>query len=542
MPEILTTALPHLSPHDSHQVYNGLDSGITLEVWLRLREELDQKILSVNYKTEEDYLNALKWQEGARINYSFERAMQGPALAMMRRGILVDQYYRWEVIAQLEARISKVQDILNEFSCAVWGKPLNANSHHQLKIFFYEVMKLPEQTSYVKGQRRTSINRDALEKLSIYFHAEPICNTIIRLRDLGKKVSVLRTEVDGDSRMRTSYNVAGPETGRWSSSSNVYGGGTNLQNITEELRRIFIADQGYKLAYIDLSQAESRCLAFLCFTLFGAHRYLDARESGDLHTLAATLIWPGMGWQQGDKEHDRKLAEQEFYRGFSYRDMAKRGGHASNYYGKPFTISRHLKVPQQLIESFQSSYFAAFPELREYHRWCANRLQLTGQISTPLLTTRHFFGRVNDDSTLREAIAHVPQHMVGVLLNLALWRVWHSFGTGPTARVQILAQVHDAILLQYREEEEESVLGEILPLMATPLTFAKRTMVIPSDILVGWNWAKYYDEGKAEEDARRGRKPKPLNLDGLKGKRLGGPDTRTRREDPSARGLDRLIP
>ena len=525
MTEIITTQLPtHLSAHDSHQIYNGLDAGITLEVWQALRAELDREETNEEHRA---------WQNGARTNYGFERAMQGPALAMMRRGILVDQYYRWEVVAELERRISHLQDVLNEFACAVWGKPLNANSHHQLKIFFYEVMKLPEQTSYVKGQRRTSINRDALERLSIYFHAEPICNTIIRIRDLGKKLSVLRTEVDSDSRMRTSYNVAGPETGRWSSSSNVYGGGTNLQNITEELRRIFIADAGKKFAYIDLSQAESRCLAFLCYTLFGSTRYLDACESGDLHTLAATLIWPGMGWQQGDWKHDKALAEQTFFSHFSYRDMAKRGGHGTNYYGKPFTISRHLKVPQQLIEDFQHKYFEAFPELREYHRWCARELQLRGQISTPLLTTRHFFGRVNDDSTLREAIAHVPQHMVGVLLNLALWRIWHHLGVGRSPRVQILAQVHDAILIQYDETKEEEILNEVLPLMATPLTYKGRTMTIPSDILVGWNWAKYY-EGTDD----RGRKPNP---DGLRTRHLGVPDTRRRREDPKATGLDRLV-
>jgi DNA polymerase I-like protein with 3'-5' exonuclease and polymerase domains len=525
--EILTTALPSfLSPHDSNQVYNGLDSGITLEVWLALQQELEG--------------DESPWANGARLNYNFERAMQGPALAMMRRGILVDQYYRWEVIAQLEKRIDNVQNILNEFACAVWGKPLNANSHHQLKIFFYEVMKLPEQVQYVKGQRRTSINRDALEKLSIFFHAEPICNSIIRLRDLGKKVSVLRTEVDSDSRMRTSYNVAGPETGRWSSSSNAFGGGTNLQNITEELRRMFIADPGYKFAYIDLSQAESRCLAFLCYTLFGRTSYLDACESGDLHTLSARLIWPSLGWN-GEQSHDKAIAEQIFYHHFSYRDMSKRGGHASNYYGKPFTISRHLKVPQGLIESFQHLYFSAFPEIPEYHRWCARELQLHGCITTPLETSRHFFGRVNDDSTLREAIAHVPQHMVGLLLNLALWRVWYYLSSGASPRLQILAQVHDAILIQYREDEEEEILNAVLPLMATPLTHKGRTMTIPSDILVGWNWAKHYDEGKAADDKRRGRKPKPLNLDGLKSRSLGRADSRRRREDPEATGLDRLL-
>ena len=125
--------------------------------------------------------------------------MQAPALCMMRRGILVDQYYRWEVVHSLEDANEQAARCPQRVRLRCLGKPLNANSHHQLKIFFYEVMKLPEQTSYVKGKRNISINRDALEKLSISFHAEPICNTIIRLRDLGKKVSVLRTEVDSDS-------------------------------------------------------------------------------------------------------------------------------------------------------------------------------------------------------------------------------------------------------------------------------------------------------------------------------------------------------
>lgn len=527
MPELLTTALPSLSPHDSHQVYNGLDACITLEIWQRLREELDAK--------QDSSINAA-WAEGARINYSFERAMMGPALSMMLRGILVDQFRRWEAVKSLEERIEKVQTILDEFSNAVWNRPLNANSPKQLKELFYVVMGLPEQHKYVKGTKKVSTDRDALEKLSLYYHAEPFVNCIIRLRELAKKVSVLRTEVDDDSRMRTSYNVAGPETGRWSSSSNVYGGGTNLQNITEELRRIFIADKGKKFAYIDLSQAESRILAFLCWCLFGKSNYLDACESGDLHTLTCRLIWRGLGWT-GELKDDKELAEQNFYHHFSYRDMAKRGGHGSNYYGKPFTISRNLKVPQRLIEDFQRDYFAAFPEIPEYHRWCARELQLHGQISTPLLTSRMFFGRVNDDSTLREAIAHVPQHMVGTLLNLALWRVWAYLGS----ECQILAQVHDAILIQFDEEREEEVLQKVIPLMATPLTHNSRTMVIPSDILVGWNWAKYYDEGMAAADVRRGRKPKPLNLDGLKGRRLGGKDNRSRSEGSETSGLDRRI-
>lgn len=506
----------HLDPHEVHQTYNGLDTAVTLEVWQNLQSQ--------------------RGDPASELMYSFSRAMQAPALEMMLRGIRVDQFHRWNTIRDLEAKATSVQEILDEFAEACWSSGLNPNSPKQLKTFFYEVMKLPEQFRYFKGTKKVSTDREALEKLQLYFHAEPIINCILKLRDLLKKVSVLRTEVDADSRMRTSYNVAGTETGRWSSSSNVYGGGTNLQNITEELRRIFISDPGKKFAYIDLSQAESRALGFVCWTLFGHHQYLDACESGDLHTTVCRLVWRNLGWN-GEAKHDKALAERNFYRQFSYRDMAKRGGHGTNYYGTPPTMARHLKVATKLIEDFRNDYFIAFPEIPLYHKHIARTLQLDGTITTPLGTGRLFFGRLNDDTTLREAIAYVPQHMVGVLLNLALWRVWYYLGR----KVDILGQVHDAILIQYKEEEEAEILPKVVKLMATPLTHSGREMIIPSDVNVGWNWAKYYDKAMAEEDVRRDKKPKPLNLDGLRSLSPGGTDSRTRSEDPEARGLDRVL-
>lgn len=519
MPDLLTAEnhFGSLSSHDSHQVYNGLDTCITLEVFEALASQRDNP--------------------EAELTYNFCRAMQAPALEMMLRGIRVDQFHRWNYIRELESKADKVQIILNEFSEAVWNRPINPNSPHQLKQFFYEALGLPEQYKIAKGERKLSTDREALEKLSLYFHAEPFVNCILKIKELLKKASVLRSEVDPDDRMRTSYNVAGTETERWSSSKNVHGGGTNLQNITEELRRVFVADPGKKLAYIDLAQAESRALGWLCWVLFGKSHYLDACESGDLHTTVAKLVWPDLGWS-GDPQRDKALAEAPFYRHFSYRDMSKRGGHGTNYYGTARTMARHLKVAQRLIEDFQFNYFAAFPDIKDYHRWVARNIQLDGRLSTPLGTGRYFFGRLTDDTTLREAIAYVPQHMVGVLLNLALWRVWYYAGR----KVDILAQVHDAILIQYPEEKEEEILPEIIPLMATELEHNGRKMVIPSDVVVGWNWAKYYDEPMAAEDVRKGRKPKLFNLDGLRGWKQGKPDTRQRTEDPEAARLDRRFP
>src|SRR5574337_920692 len=112
--------------------------------------------------------------------------------------------------------------------------------------------------------------------------ARPIVAAILARRDLAKQLQVLKTEIDPDWHLRTSYNIGGTTTTRFSSSKTPEGTGNNLQNITESLRHICIAEKGYKLYGIDLEQAESREVGLICGLLFGDWRYLDACEAGDL--------------------------------------------------------------------------------------------------------------------------------------------------------------------------------------------------------------------------------------------------------------------
>ena len=63
-----------------------------------------------------------------------------------------------------------------------------------------------------------------------------------------------------------------------------------------------------------------------------------------------------------------------------------------------------------------------------------------------------------------------------------MWRELHGKG------VQILGQVHDAILGQIPTEEVDTLVPEILKRMHNPLTVGKKEMIIPSDCEVGTNW------------------------------------------------------
>lgn len=448
------------------QIYNGLDCCVTFEV-----HEALQTLFNVEPEV-----------------YGFERALQGPALEMSMRGFRIDETERRIGAAALRRKLVRLDNVLQQLAFAVWGKGLNPRSPKQLIDFFYGTMHLPEQWSSKKGVRRLSTDRETLEKLQIYFHALPIITTILAVRDYAKQLEVLETEIDPDGRFRTSFNIAGTETWRFSSSGSVTGTGRNIQNIAPELRKMFVADPGYILVGIDLEQAESREVGWLCGTILGDWTYLDACYSGDLHVTTAKLIWRDLGWT-GDPKRDRALADVKFYREFSYRDLAKRGGHGSNYMGTPWTMARHLKVVLRLMEDFQRAYFTAYPAIPKWHRWVATQIQTTHQLTTPWEVTRTFFGRPSDDTTLREAIAFSPQSSTAMRMNLGMWRVWNEMGSD----VQLLAQVHDAIYFQVPITSDiPAICSRALSLIDIRHSHGGRELVVPGECKVGFNWAAHH--------------------------------------------------
>lgn len=480
--------IPGLRHPQHDEIYNGLDCCITLEVF----EEINR-----TFNQEPDV-------------YHFERALQAPAMAMMLKGILIDQLERERAVAKFTGRIRLLTDWLNEQTMALYGRTINPRSADQLKALFYGHMKLPEQWISQKGIKKLAMNREVMEKLEVYLPARMIIATILGIRIASKKLEVLNTSIDNDGRWRTGYNIAGTESGRWSSSESATGTGRNSQNIDPETRRMFVADLGWKICGIDLEQAESREVGLQHGILFDDWRYLEGCLSGDLHTMTSKLIWPDLPWT-GQPGLDRKIADQTFYLEFSYRDMAKRGGHGTSYMGTPWTMSRHLKVPVKLMVDFQHSFFGAYPAFTLWHQWCAQQLQTTHMLTTPFGRERHFFGHPKDEATIREAVAYVPQSSTADRLNLAMWRMWHRM-----PQIHLMAQVHDAIYFQYKEEDEEEVIPRALGLISTPIQVKGRIFDVPGEAKAGWNWANFNDDEKRGE----------LNLDGLK--KWKGSDTRKR--------------
>lgn len=496
--ELTPESIAKMDDEERYWVYNALDCCLTAEILDVIKPQLDNT---------------------TRGTYEFSKSLQAPVLEMRMRGIRVDETWRRNTIYSYSADLRTIEANLNRILDEGIGFKINWNSPAQLKKLLYEVLGLPPQKKRnAKGLYTITADRDALEKLETYFNAQPIISHILALRDISKKIGVLKTSIDSDGRMRTSYNIAGTATGRFSSSLSDFGTGGNLQNLEERLRRPFVADPGMKFAHIDFEQAESRLVGAIEWNLFGDGRYLDACESGDLHTSVCRLAWTDLAWTGNIKE-DRAIADQPFYRQHSYRHMAKVLGHGTNYNGKPYTMAKHTKLEAKLIAEFQQKYFTAFPAHQRWHAAVASEVLQYGNLVTITGRRRWFFGRRNDDTTVREAIAFGPQGAVGDILNQGMLRVWRL------NICQLLLQIHDAILVQYPEHLESEILPVLIETIKVPITLANsRTLIIPSEAQTGWNWAK--------QDKN--------NPDGLR--KWNGNDDRKRTPDgPTTSKLDHIL-
>lgn len=150
------------------------------------------------------------------------------ALRSMLRGVRIDTTLRSHVAGQLMTAIAEYQSLINNIA----GESLNTRSTPQMHKLFYGEFNLPVQLD--RKTRRPTLGDDALTAL---MKIEPILKPFIELIAMHRKLaSFLKNyclmPLSSDGRMRCSYNVAGTETYRFSSSTDAYGTGGNLQNLS----------------------------------------------------------------------------------------------------------------------------------------------------------------------------------------------------------------------------------------------------------------------------------------------------------------------
>lgn len=500
MANIINTADLNLAACDTDEtrwIYNGLDSCVTAEVLQNMLAQADDVALRT---------------------YEFSKALQAPVLEMNLRGMLVNKRARMKLIYEFKQKIIRLEEQLRAIVCEGIGIPeFNWRSPKQANNLLYNIMQLPVQKKRNSaGIWAPSCDRKALEKLSFYFIAEPVVSHMLMLRDLGKAVGFLETPLV-KGRMITDYQIAGTKIGRLSSSQDDDGEGTNMQNINRSLRHIFVADPGYKLCNLDLEQADSRNVGALCWNLLHdqdekmAGAYLDACESGDLHTTVTKMVRTDLPWGTAP---DREIADRIFYRDKTYRDGSKALGHGTNFLGQPPQLAMETRIPLALVKEFQPIYLTAFPAIPLWHQNVFWQIENLGYLQNLFGRRRFFFGRPKEGETRRQAVAYEPASMTADETNHGMLKLWRE------NKVQLLAQGHDAILFQYKEEEEEKIIPWAMKIVQTPLILAKdREFVIPVEAKTGWNWGDWNESNpdglkkwKGADDRKRTERNFQLSL------------------------------
>lgn len=477
-----------LSDVENYWVYNGLDCCLTREVWDVTSKQLD------------DVSNA---------TYRHAMEMQAPLLEMMLEGLPVNLQRRDEILRHYETQFNKLEEGWQRLCVEGLGLPpdrtkrkgrkpiaISIGSPKDVAYLFYEVLGIPEKKKRAKGATAASITTDraALESFRNYYFAEPFVNFILAMRDCQKAIGFLRTRLDDDNKIRCSFNVAGTDTGRLSSSFSDMGTGTNLQNVSGRMKEIFWAEPGWMIVDIDLEQGDSRGVGAIAWNMFveshgeaWAGSYLDACESGDLHTTVCRMAWTNKEWGE-DPTKWKAVAEEPAYRDLSFRDLAKKLGHGSNYLGQPPTMAQHTKLPVGLIVDFQHNYFGAFECVKAWQNETIRLVQTERKLISPWGRRRYFWKDPKAQSTLNAAIAYSPQNTTGEFTNRGMLQLFLERNRRKLP-IRFLLQVHDSLVLMVRQNAINEMVPLILELLRVELPLKKgRIFTIPHGVKVGWNY------------------------------------------------------
>jgi DNA polymerase-1 len=417
-----------------------------------------------------------------------------PLVYMSTRGVRVDV----EGMKAYEVKLTERLNVLSDELRSIVGSFNKLPSPQQLSHYFYSVLG---HKPYLKKGHITT-DDTALIRLARQGIKE--ASMVKELRALRKVVStyVNVDKVSDDGRLHCSYNPVGTKTGRISSSEDIFGKGTNLQNWPHTLLKFLVADEGCVFYSLDLSQAENRIVAYVG----RVPRMIQAFENNeDVHRLTAGLIFGKPPEEVSDEEGSSSIGGGKF----SERFWGKKSNHSFNYdegYKKFALIAEIMEGEAKwLIERYHSIY----PEVRGvYHQNI--RLQLAkDRMITNLMERRRVFTDGWGDDLFKKAYAQIPQSTVADIIDeRGLIEVYYN--QDRYRESELIMQVHDSVVLQipisFGWKRHAEILLDLKKSLEIPLNNGETEFSIPADISMGLNL--YKEEGK---DIKHNKTPKSVD-------------------------------
>lgn len=375
----------------------------------------------------------LKKDELYDLYNTIEKPLIPVLYEMEKEGIHIEE----DVLTQIGDR---VEEKMNDLETKIHGYAnmvFNINSPKQLANVLYDELNLPS------GKKR-STSADVLEKLK---DKHPIIDCLLEYRKYAKIKSTyiegLRKHIQEDQKIHTCFNQTMTQTGRLSSSE------PNLQNISvrdeegKEIRKAFIAPDGYQLLSADYSQIELRMLAHMA----NENNMIEAFNEGiDIHTQTATLIFT--------------VAKEDVTP--SMRRMAKTVNFGIVYGQTEFGLASQLNISRREASEFMKTYFASFPSIHQYMNELIEFCQENGYVKT-LFNRRREIPEINDKNFMtrefgKRAAMNAPiQGSAADLIKIAMIKVKNRM-IKEKVESKMLLQIHDELIFLVPDHEMEKMI------------------------------------------------------------------------------------
>lgn len=365
--------------------------------------------------------------------------------------------------------LDKLASELTERIYVQAGKEFNINSPKQLGEVLFVNLGLP----YSKKKTKNGYSTDAetLEELRSY---SPIIEDILEYRQVTKLkntyASALPLVADENDRIHTDFKQALTATGRLSSAD------PNLQNIPirtkmgREMRRYFIAKEGYTLVDADYSQIELRLLAHIS----GDYNMTEAFKSNeDIHRKTAAAVF-GVPAESVNDE---------------MRKRAKAVNFGIVYGISGFSLSKDIGTTPSVATQYIKNYLYNYPMIDSYLENVVKDAKEKGYTVTPMGRRRYIPELNAQNGNLRafgkRVAMNAPiQGAAADIMKLAMINVDRALKeNGLDAR--LVMQVHDELIVEVKSEERDVCMQIVKREMENAVTLS---LPLTVDVTSGNNW------------------------------------------------------
>ena len=400
----------------------------------------------------------------ARILDELEIPLVNILAEIEKTGFKIDTHGMLEFADALD----KLASDLTERIYVQAGEEFNINSPKQLGEVLFVNLGLPYKKKTKNGY---STDAETLEELRAY---SPIIDDILEYRQVTKLkntyASALPAVSDENSRIHTDFKQALTATGRLSSAD------PNLQNIPirtkmgREMRRYFVANEGYTLIDADYSQIELRLLAHIS----GDYNMTEAfKANEDIHRKTAAAVFG--------------IPEE------SVNDEMRKRAKAVNFgivYGiSGFSLAKDIGTTPSVASQYIKNYLHNYPMIDLYLENVVKEAAEKGYTVTPMGRRRYIPELSAQNGNLRafgkRVAMNAPiQGAAADIMKLAMINVSRALKE-KALDARIVMQVHDELVLEAAEKDADECKKIVKYEMENA---AQLSLPLTVDVTSGKNW------------------------------------------------------